>query len=96
MPDTQAITLQLLTHILEQTHQLIQQEKIKTIDEFVIIALQKALIDLQPLDNQSPAIWTEKNPQLATDPLGELGKSPVVSGITDASANLDRYLYQAL
>lgn len=96
MPETQTITLQLPTHILEQTHKLIQQEKIKTIDEFVILALQKALIDLQTLDIQSPSIRTENNPELATDPLWELGKNPIVSGITDASANLDRYLYQAL
>jgi hypothetical protein len=94
MPDTQTITLQLPTHLLEATHQLIQQEKITTIDEFITLALQNAILNLQPSETQSPAL--EHNPGQTTDPIGELGKNPVIGGISDASANLDHYLYRSL
>ena len=86
MSELTRMTLELPTELIEEAEKAIcfaasQSEiasgKANSINEFVALALKHELSKIKS----------------KVDPIWELGTNPVVCDVTDASENLDRYLY---
>ncbi len=94
MTNVTQLTLNLPTDLLQNTEAIVQSGIVKSLDELVIIALQHEIIKIQQIqqiqakNNSLPA-----NTQEADDPIWGLGENPVVGGVSDASTNIDQYLY---
>jgi hypothetical protein len=91
MANLTQLTLNLPTDLLQNTEAIVQSGIVKSLDELVIIALQheiRRIQQFQAKDNSVP-----ENIQEADDPIWGLGENPVVGGVSDASANIDQYLY---
>ncbi len=79
MSELTRMTLELPTELIEQTQKAIISGKANNINEFIAKALKN---ELSKIASQEDSIW-------------ELGVNPVVCDLSDASENLDRYLYES-
>lgn len=82
------MTLELPTELIQATEKAIALLKVTSLDEFVATALRHELSTISQASLSSS--------ELEDDPIWELGTNPVVCDVTDASENLDRYLYNSL
>jgi hypothetical protein len=82
------MTLELPTELIQATERAIAQGKVTSLDELIARALRRELSTL----SQTSLSSSESD----EDPIWELGTNPVVCDVTDASENLDRYLYNSL
>jgi hypothetical protein len=89
-------TLQLPTELILATEKMIQSGKVKSFDDFVILALKHELLSLEKAENQTPLKLEKSQVESLEDPIWELGENPVLGDVTNASENLDQYLYKSL
>ncbi|ACB52199.1 hypothetical protein cce_2851 [Crocosphaera subtropica ATCC 51142] len=86
-----------LNHIpddmMSQIQQLAQQNH-QSVDAQAVFLLKQALQAQNIILNSQKE--NEKNIDPENDPIWDLGKHPVEDTITDASVNLDDYLYHSL
>ncbi len=94
MPKVTQMTLSLPTDLINATERLIKSGLVKTIDDFVTLALYHELLKMQRL-SESSQDSIETNDDF-DDPIWGLGETPVRSGLRDASENIDKYLYGTL
>jgi Arc/MetJ-type ribon-helix-helix transcriptional regulator len=85
MSTTIPLTINLPQELVNASEELIKAGKIKNFDEFIATAVQNELLK----NNLSGDSLSDE------DPIFGLGKNPVNSGITDASNNLDNYIYNS-
>ena len=85
------MTLSLPTDLINATERLIQSGLVKTIDDFVTLALHHELLKMQRLSEISQD--SPENSDAFDDPIWGLGENPIQSGLRDASENIDNYLY---
>lgn len=79
------MTLELPTELIQATEKAIAEGKVTSLDELIALALRRELSMLSQTSSS----------ELEDDPIWELGTNPVVCDVTDASENLDRYLYNS-
>jgi hypothetical protein len=82
------MTLELPTELIQATERAIAEGKVTSLDELIALALRRELSTLSQASLSSS--------ELEDDPIWGLGTNPVVCDVTDASENLDRYLYNSL
>jgi hypothetical protein len=92
MEKTTYKTLQLPIELIQETEKIIQSGKASSFDEFVALALKHELLNLEQAENQIDL----KSEVFSEDPIWELGENSVIGGVTNASENLDQYLYNSL
>jgi metal-responsive CopG/Arc/MetJ family transcriptional regulator len=80
------MTLELPTELIQATERAIAQGKVTSLNELIARALRREL----------SMISQTSSSKSQDDPIWELGTNPVVCDVTDASENLDRYLYNSL
>ena len=85
MSTTIPLTINLPQELVNASEVLIKAGKVKNFDEFIATAVQNELLK----NNLSGDSLSDE------DPIFGLGKNPVNSGITDASNNLDNYIYNS-
>jgi len=85
------MTLSLPTDLINATERLIQSGLVKSIDDFVTLALHHELLKMQRLSETSQD--SPENSDAVDDPIWGLGENPIQSGLRDASENIDNYLY---
>lgn len=85
MSTTISLTINLPQELVNASEELIKAGKVKNFDEFIATAVQNELLK----NNLSGDSLSDE------DPIFGLGKNPVNSGITDASNNLDNYIYNS-
>lgn len=85
MSTTIPLTINLPQELVNASEELIKAGKVKNFDEFIATAVQNELLK----NNFSGDSLSDE------DPIFGLGKNPVNSGITDASNNLDNYIYNS-
>ncbi|CAD5919626.1 ribbon-helix-helix domain-containing protein [Planktothrix agardhii 1803] len=85
MSTTIPLTINLPQELVNASEELIKAGKVKNFDEFIATAVQNELLK----NNLSGDSLSDE------DPIFGLGKNPVNSGITDASNNLDNYIYNS-
>ncbi|MDS1346999.1 hypothetical protein [Planktothrix agardhii] len=85
MSTTIPLTINLPQELVNASEELIKAGKVKNFDEFIATAVQNELLK----NNLSVDSLSDE------DPIFGLGKNPVNSGITDASNNLDNYIYNS-
>lgn len=85
------MTLRLPTDLINATERLIQSGLVKTIDDFVTLALHHELLKMQRLSEISQD--SPENSDAFDDPIWGLGENPIQSDLRDASENIDNYLY---
>lgn len=91
MSQIQRITLELPQELLQQTEALVKAGKVSSLDELITKVLQ---CEVNKLQTQQSSPNSLNN--LSDDPIFGLGENPVSAGVTDASENLDQYLYNSL
>lgn len=91
MTNVTQLTLNLPTDLLQNTEASLQSGIVKSLDELVIIALQNEITKIQQIQAKNNSL--PKNTQEADDPIWGLGENPVLGGVSDASINIDQYLY---
>jgi hypothetical protein len=91
MPKVTKMTLSLPTDLINATERLIKSGLIKTIDDFVTLALHHELLKMQRFSDSSQDLLEESDS--FDDPIWGLGENPITSGLRDASENIDKYLY---
>ncbi|BBD53560.1 MULTISPECIES: hypothetical protein [Planktothrix] len=85
MSTTIPLTINLPQELVNASEELIKAGKVKNFDEFIATAVQNELLK----NNLSVDSLSDE------DPIFGLGKNPVNIGITDASNNLDNYIYNS-
>lgn len=90
MPKTTEIILQLPTELLQTTEALIKEGKANSLDEMITQALEH---EINQLKSEQPSFNSSND--FNNDPIWKLGKKPIAIDITDASENLDQYLYDS-
>ncbi|MFY8176174.1 hypothetical protein [Planktothrix agardhii] len=85
MSTTIPLTINLPQELVNASEELIKAGKVKNFDEFIATAVQNELLK----NNLSGDSLSDE------DPIFGLGKNPVNIGITDASNNLDNYIYNS-
>ena len=80
MSELTRMTLDLPTELVQETEKAIASGKVKSLNEFVALALKH---ELSKIESKEDSIW-------------ELGTNPAVCDVTDASENLEQYLYKSL
>ncbi|MGL5033637.1 MAG: hypothetical protein ACRC6M_07540 [Microcystaceae cyanobacterium] len=92
MSTSRSVTLSLPTELLNQIEAFIQTQKPNSLDEFVTLALRDKLVKTNSnVISKSSLVQQEVNPE--EDSIWLLGTDTVEDTITDASINLDYYLY---
>jgi hypothetical protein len=91
MPKVTQMTLSLPTDLINATERLIKSGLVKTIDDFVTLALHHELLKMQRLSENRQDLL--ENSDAFDDPIWGLGQNPIQSGLRDASENIDKYLY---
>ncbi|MCU0537191.1 MAG: hypothetical protein MUD14_25170 [Hydrococcus sp. Prado102] len=82
MQELTRMTVELPTELIQATEKAIAVGKVKSLSEFLALALKHELSTLERVsDSSSPS---------EDDPIWGLGTNPVVGDVTDASENLDR------
>ena len=92
MSTSRSVTLSLPIDLLNKVEEVIQTQKPNSLDEFVTLALMDKLVKTNAnVISESSLSQQEVNPE--EDPIWLLGTDTVEDTITDASINLDYYLY---
>jgi hypothetical protein len=92
MSTSRSVTLSLPIDLLNKVEEVIQTQKPNSLDEFVTLALRDKLVKTNAnVISESSLSQQEVNPE--EDPIWLLGTDTVEDTITDASINLDYYLY---
>jgi len=92
MSTSRSVTLSLPIDLLNKVEEVIQTQKPNSLDEFVTLALRDKLVKTNAnVISESSLSQQEVNPE--EDPIWLLGTDTVEDPITDASINLDYYLY---
>ena len=92
MSTSRSVTLSLPIDLLNKVEEVIQTQKPNSLDEFVTLALMDKLVKTNTnVISESSLSQQEVNPE--EDPIWLLGTDTVEDTITDASINLDYYLY---
>jgi hypothetical protein len=92
MSTSRSVTLSLPIELLNKVEEVIQTQKPNSLDEFVTLALRDKLVKTNAnVISESSLSQQEVNPE--EDPIWLLGTDTVEDTITDASINLDYYLY---
>jgi len=93
MSTSRSVTLSLPIDLLNKVEVVIQNQRMNSLDEFVTLALRDKLVETNATNviSESNLSQQEINPE--DDPIWLLGTDAVEDTITDASINLDYYLY---
>ena len=92
MSTSRSVTLSLPIDLLNKVEEVIQTQKPNSLDEFVTLALMDKLVKTNAnVISESSLSQQEVNPE--EDPIWLLGTDTVEDTITDASINLEYYLY---
>ena len=92
MSTSRSVTLSFPIDLLNKVEAVIQTQKPNSLDEFVTLALRDKLVKTNAnVISESSVSQQKVNPE--EDPIWLLGTDTVEDTITDASSNLDYYLY---
>ena len=93
MSTSRSVTLSLPIDLLNKVEAILQTQQPNSLDEFVTLALRDKLVETNATNLISESNLSQQEVKPENDSIWLLGTDTVEDTITDASSNLDYYLY---
>ena len=93
MSTSRSVTLSLPIDLLNKVEAILQTQQPNSLDEFVTLALRDKLVETNATNVISEGNLSQQEVKPENDSIWLLGTDTVEDTITDASSNLDYYLY---